>query len=307
MKNIITSLNKAEYFFRPAQLVKRLLKRSAKTDEKNVIAILPWGHEINVSPSEDIGKAIMTLGLYDLTVSEVIHRLCRMNPAEEKVVLDVGANIGYMTSVLSQSLSQKDKVISFEPHPAVFNKLKKNAASWNNGAKIELENLALSNESGFINLMIPSNFKDNEGLGFLATALTEEKTKDAVVCKKVKTMALDEYWNSSTYRDKNIFLMKIDTEGNELLVLQGAKNFLAQKRVQHILFEEHELYPAASMLFLEKMGYTIYFLKRGFLSPRLIPVKETTKETWEPNNFLATLSSEVIEKNLSAWGWKILH
>ena len=251
MKKIITILNKAEYFFRPSQLYKRLKTANFKTEP--VEATLPWGHKILVSPEEDIGKAILVLGLYDITVSEVIMRLCDPAGNEPRVVLDVGANIGYMTSVLSHSLNKKDTIISFEPHPQVFSKLELNSESWSSGPNIKLEKLALSNVEAELDLMVPINFSFNEGLGFLATPLTRDKMKDAIICQKVNARTLDLYWSEQNIPKDHIFLMKIDTEGNELLVLQGAQELLKSKKITNIIFEEHLLYPAPSMLFLEKM------------------------------------------------------
>lgn len=303
MKKIITSFNKAEYFFRPSQFFRRL--RLRESGDKLVEATLPWGYKIHVSPEEDIGKAILTLGLYDLTVSEVITRLCKLETTP-KVVLDIGANIGYMTSVLSHSLKEEDTIFAFEPHPQIFLKLKTNTINWTPGPQITLMDFALSNSNDEIDLMIPSEFSVNEGLGFLATNLTQDKIKNAIVCQKVKTKSLDSLWAENVFKSEEIFLMKIDTEGNELLVLEGAEGLLKEKRIKNIIFEEHLLYPAPSMLFLEKLGYTIFFLKRGLFSPQYLPVKETTSETWEPNNFLATIDPTSAKNLLAPLGWQIL-
>jgi len=300
MSKLSTKLNKAEYLFRPQQLMKRLLN-SAFSTNKVVKAKLPWGNSIHVKADEDIGRAILTLGLYDLTVSEIIYRLCK-SVRTPKINLDVGANIGYMSSVLLHSMSSQDKLFCFEPHPLIYQKLLENLELSGFKKDYQAFELALSSEKGTLDFMLPSNFNENEGLGFLASNLTKDKMPGAKTLKQVETDTLDTFFKNN----EHIFLMKIDNEGNELLVLQGAFRMLSEKRIQHIVYEDHNLYPNNVSNFLEGFGYKIYFLKRGLLKPNLLKGSASTREKWEPNNFLATLDPTHVEGEMKSFGWQIL-
>ena len=66
-----------------------------------------------MNPKETIGRAILRLGVYDLCVSESICRL--LDPGESAI--DVGANLGYMTSLMAAKAGKCGSVESFEPHP----------------------------------------------------------------------------------------------------------------------------------------------------------------------------------------------
>src|SRR5664280_1535030 len=85
---LLERLAQPYYLLRPSHLVRRVAMLGRA--EPKAIVRLPWGLDIAVDPGEDIGRLIVTNGLFDLTVSEAIARL--LQPGETGV--DVGANIG---------------------------------------------------------------------------------------------------------------------------------------------------------------------------------------------------------------------
>ena len=303
MKRFLARFNKAEYVFKPSQLVKRIFSAPVAPGEGLRRVRLAWGSEIEVLPQEDIGRAIIRLGLYDLTVSEIILRLCRQPQKTPRVVLDIGANIGYMTSVFSHGLKSEDSVYSFEPHPAIFERLERNIRLLK-GPRFFPQELALSDSEAELRFMLPSGFSQNEGLGFLESELTAGKLDGAKFLKTVRCKALDQF--AAEQGLESFFLVKIDTEGNELAVLKGAHRLLHEKKIQHIVFEDHDLYPTPVTKYLEELGYHIYFLKRGFLKPQLLEGTRSTAETWEPNSFLATADPELVRKVAKPLGWSVL-
>src|SRR6266487_6888965 len=124
-------LNKPEYWFRPGQLFQKLLFELGRYSSKFSGRVrLPWGIEISVNPHETTGKSLLTHGVYELAVSEFLWRLT--DPGDH--CLDIGANIGYVTSLLAAKAGQSGKVSSFEPHPQVFERLTENVQSWNRSA-----------------------------------------------------------------------------------------------------------------------------------------------------------------------------
>ncbi len=302
MYKFLIRLNKAEYLFRPSKLFHRFFSRTFQESDLVVVS-LPWGEKIEVSPEEDIGKAIIRLGLYDLTVSEVIFRICRQKTNESKIVLDVGGNIGYMTSVFSHALSSVDQIHTFEPHPSIYEKLLRNIKLMK-GPRIYAHEMALSDQNGEMRFMLPKGFEQNRGLGFLESSSTQLKMECAQFLKNVQTHKLDDF--SYTNKIEEIFLMKVDTEGNELSVFHGARDLLKSKKIRTIIYEDHVLYPNPVSQFLEGFGYQIFFLKRGLFGVKLKEGRESTPETWEPNSFLATLDPEGVKSAVKSLGWQIL-
>src|SRR5882724_1375106 len=113
MLRISEKLNKPEYWFRPRQLCRKaFFELGYYTRTASAWVYLPWGLRVAVNPHESIGKSLLTHGVYDLAVSETIWRLTE--PGDS--CLDVGANIGYMTSLLAVRAAESGKVFSFEPH-----------------------------------------------------------------------------------------------------------------------------------------------------------------------------------------------
>ncbi|MEM3136825.1 MAG: FkbM family methyltransferase [Candidatus Nitrosotenuis sp.] len=54
------------------------------------------------------------------------------------IVLDLGANVGYYTKILSTLVGHDGHVIAFEPHPKVFRILSKNVAALSNVTSVQL-------------------------------------------------------------------------------------------------------------------------------------------------------------------------
>ena len=75
-------LDKPEYLFRPAQALRRVLSARAVPTGDCAETLLPWGYRLCYHPDDMIGNSIWRMGVYDLTVSEVIWRL--LDPARTR-------------------------------------------------------------------------------------------------------------------------------------------------------------------------------------------------------------------------------
>ena len=85
-----------EYIFRPAQILRRLAWGLGMT-KKAGSAMAPWGLTLRFDPGELHGRAMLTLGLSDLRVNEMIARIVRKGD----IAVDIGANIGIMASLMA--------------------------------------------------------------------------------------------------------------------------------------------------------------------------------------------------------------
>lgn len=269
------SFAKPEYLFRPSQILRRLHARPIK----QTTVRLPWKALITVNPSEAIGRAIWSLGVYDLPVTETLWRLT--DPGD--VAVDAGANIGYMTAVL---LARTPFVWSFEPHPDIYGKLAVNNARW--APKAELRQLALSDTECSANLAVNSEFDGNEG-----TAYISESGDLEIQCVRLDTVI------------ESAQVLKIDVEGHELSVLQGA----AGLDLRDIVFEEHGTPPTPVTDYLGAKGYSLFRIGQGTWGPVLIPLGSASthaQPSWLPHNYLATCDPERALKRLAPKGWRSL-
>ncbi|MBE9224274.1 FkbM family methyltransferase [Phormidium sp. LEGE 05292] len=302
---LINHLNRPEYIFNPIKIYHRLYHPLNKPSHEFETVKLPWGVEIKIRPNEVIGRSIWIMGIYDLSISELIWRL--VEPGE--TTIDVGANIGYITSILANKVGKKGQVISFEPLPEIYAELLENIQTWQKELgwhQIITKQIALSNKSGQGMLKLPNNFTENRGTASLASetgSLDEQLEKKDLQSYLVPLTTLDEFIDNKA----QIGLIKIDVEGHEFEVLQGADRLITQQQIRDIVFEEHHSYPTPVTQFLEDRGYTIFRIKKGFWKPLLEPsTKQSTPHPWEPPNYLATKEPSRAIQRMKNKGWSIL-
>lgn len=292
-------MRKPEYWFRPSQLLRRLVRdrQGAARDQK---VTLPWGAPLTIRRDEAIGQAIWRTGTYDLAVSEALLRLA--DPGETAV--DVGANIGVMASAMAVAVGSTGKVLCFEPHPGLHLELAANIGRWKellSWNHVERSDLALSEHPGEATLAMSSHFDTNRGTASLAALRPGEgQPADHVV---VRTTTLD----LALARSPAIGLLKVDVEGHELEVFKGATSLLSRGGVRDIVFEEYEPYPSPVTNFLESYGYEVFALRKGALGPSSqSPSKVRFQLQWETPNYLATNDAERATARLRPVGWRSL-
>lgn len=138
------------------------------------------------------------------------------------VVLDIGANTGFY-SLLTTAAHPQVEVIAFEPDPRVVARLTRNVAANDRQDVIEIKPLALSNAAGEAALYIPLQA---HGLVETSSSLQHDfKTSHSGV-ERVAISTLD----AEVPDTVDVELIKIDVEGHELEVLEGALQTLARCR-----------------------------------------------------------------------------
>jgi FkbM family methyltransferase len=136
------------------------------------------------------------------------------------VVIDVGANIGLLTLLSSVLVGKQGKVYSIEPHPRVCRFLRGNL-DLNSVENVRTFNYALGNKSGTV------RFSDRKG-----------DDKNSVVWTDPGIIVDQKRLDELSIEDEQITLLKIDVEGYEKFVIEGAARLL--KNVQCIYFEAIE-------------------------------------------------------------------
>ncbi len=177
--------------------------------------------------------------------------------AEDGLILDIGANIGVMTSHFAKKRNNS-KVISFEPMPANINTLKR-IVHFFKLKNVKVIEKALSNSEGEVDMIMPivdSALK--HGLSHIKS--TSDQVQEGNTYK-VKMLKLDDVPDIKNTKDK-ITAVKIDVEGHELCVLEGAKKTL----LKHKPIIYCELWPdtkrETTIDYLESLGFTPYILHK---------------------------------------------
>ena len=131
---------------------------------------------------------------------------------EQRVVVDVGANIGFFTMKQMLQFGDKLKLIAFEPDPTTYERLKKNVERMRQrtNADIRLVNRALDSHPGVAKFVRDVSVESHvvEGQSEAPGITVQLDTLDSVVEKEGL---------------QRIDLLKIDVEGHELKVLAGAR------------------------------------------------------------------------------------
>lgn len=293
---MLQRLWKPWFVYRPAQLVHRVTASLRRQPDGLAPLRTSWGAEITADPKRTIGHSIFTTGLYDLAVSEALFRLI----SPRNTVVDAGANVGYMTVLACVAAGSGGRVLSFEPHPELFAVLGRNVAeargNWD-VATVEAHQAALGERSGAAELHLPPDFETNDGVARIAA----EPAADGRALT-VRVVALDEIMG-----DAPIDVLKLDVEGYEPQVLKGTERAILERRIKHIVFEDHSVADSEVVRMLRAAGYQLYSLGWSMQGPRVEPIEVGNLATrFEAPSFIATLRSDEMLARCQPKGWLAL-
>lgn len=134
-------------------------------------------------------------------------------------VVEVGTNIGTHTVPMAKALAAQGRsMVVFEPQPFIFQNLCANLAL-NGIANVRAWPYACGDRVGVLRFHVP-DYSSQGNFGGVSMGSARPGEGCPVQCVR-----LDDVFGAEP-----VGLMKIDVEGFELLVLQGAENILAQSR-----------------------------------------------------------------------------
>ena len=164
---------------------------------------------------------------------ESFHRFLAKTLSGSDVYVDVGANIGQFVLTGSGALSRYGRVFAFEPNPRAADTLALNVRMKGNSGhagEVTIRRVAVSDVSGSVTLHVPVFHAGRASIVPDALADVEEFDLSRV---EVPCVTLDQELG----RLSRIRLIKIDVEGNELAVLNGAIELIESGRVDLIDIE----------------------------------------------------------------------
>lgn len=172
----------------------------------------------------------------------------------DDVFYDVGANIGCYTLLAAKRLGPTGHVIAFEPHIGSAASLLANASANGLQPKITLLTCALHDESTFLTF----NYQ-HTGAGSSASQLGHTRTETGEEFAPAATelkygVTVDSLVAAGALPDPT--LVKIDVDGNELLVLHGMEKTLLRHCIRSLQVECHPDTSASIVSFLDYTGYT---------------------------------------------------
>lgn len=184
-------------------------------------------------------KAIETFLFYPklCKVLYSVPHLCRTNTSGKLMILDIGAHVGE-SILFYKKIFHNPTIHSFEPCPTTFQKLRKLSSAdvhihkYALGGKVKESIFFVSELSSTSTLILPNTDSKYHKYKAKILRIDPNKIYSSII---VKCTTVDEFCKKIEIVD----LLKIDTEGSELNVLQGASNSLQTGKIKVIQFEQH--------------------------------------------------------------------
>lgn len=155
-------------------------------------------------------------------------QIVRENLKAGDLFVDVGANFGFYSVLARSVVGDAGRVISIEPSPETAKILKKNLADYGN---VDIVEMAVSQCPGFIDFFHTDDFV-NSGVAKSPPFIPNEKvTKVSVQADSLDKILMD------VCSIKNINFLKIDVQGEDIAVLDSAKEILRNSMDLKLLIE----------------------------------------------------------------------
>lgn len=184
-------------------------------------------------------------GTYEKCTTNIWTKLACLS----KVILDVGAHTGSYT-ISAMVANPNSKVISFEPHYLNFARLALNLRA-NGFDPLDIYMVAASDRNESVYFQVPKDLGYHSSGGKIGSHL-ESKTYDGYW---INSISLDSFLIGEA--KDSVDLVKIDTEGHELNVLQGMSEII-EKNHPTIFFECITQSNTNLEEFFEKYDYELY-------------------------------------------------
>lgn len=182
---------------------------------------------------------------------------------EINLIFDIGANVGQYAQKIRR-LGYKGKIVSFEPLPDAFQILKNNAA---NDPHWQVVQTAIGNFNGESKINIAQNSYSSSILDILPVHIESAPESKYIATTKVNVQKLDDIIDLY-YTDSSRLFVKIDTQGFEKQVLEGALKSLNkikgfQMELSLLTLYENETLMQDMIDLLRTYGYKLVIIEGG--------------------------------------------
>jgi FkbM family methyltransferase len=230
--------------------------------------------EMELDPADFTEKAILDYygarSFYEPDVSMLLIQVLRAGD----VVFDVGANCGYFSVLAGALVGRGGQVVALEAAPACIERLKVNVAR-NAFHHLDIVAKAASNRVGETVFHLNRDNSGGNALWDPGLWPDNEKSRGRPESITVPATTLDAEWRGRGLAVPK--LIKIDTEGAEQMVLEGARELLSA-RVPFVVAELHEFgleklgaSQASLRALMHGFGYSTFTLYFSGAMPKFIP------------------------------------
>ena len=183
------------------------------------------GYELLTLANEDVGRQIINLGRYEARESILLSLSIRSTD----ICLDIGANVGYYTMLMSQR-ARDGQVHAFEPIPLNFHLL--SAAIHMNNATNVVPNLCAVGDN-------EKEITFSQAADSAFSSIVPVGRRSEVASIRTRMVTLDGYMKRQGLNGANV--VKIDVEGAEKVVIEGAGQLFSHPdtRPRLVLMELH--------------------------------------------------------------------
>ncbi|MBI5648837.1 MAG: FkbM family methyltransferase [Chloroflexi bacterium] len=201
--------------------------------------------------NDPLFRSLYLYGTYEPVVSNALYRMVRAGDT----VVDVGANIGVITTLLGRLVGSSGQVFSFEPVPQLFEILTHTISLNGLNDNVQAVNVAVGNTSTNVVIFVPQ--------------------KQSHACSSIK---VDDFSSAIPHRctmvslehtdfiSKIPSLVKVDVEGAEMSVLCGAASWCSAQRppiwvmeINHKAAKRFGYAPEDLVTWLIQYGYRHFF------------------------------------------------
>lgn len=183
------------------------------------------------------------------------------------LVVDIGANVGYLSGLLARWVGPTGRVVSVEPIPATFDALSASMKTLYPDTVTTVQS-CVSHREGKVTMAVPEYAEG--GSNYYESRIVE--SEEGQTTYTVPATTLDLLLHDRNPNATPAFI-KIDVEGHELAVIQGGMDVLARHHPP-LLIEvagdpDEEGSDAAELInLLGSLGYTPHGIKEDRLQPR---------------------------------------
>jgi FkbM family methyltransferase len=198
------------------------------------------GQLLFLNGDQYVGRSLQLYGEFSELEANLFEQIVRPG----NTVVEIGANIGTHTVHLAQLVGPGGKILAFEPQRVIFQILCANIAL-NALFNVHTYHAGVGSSAGHLQVP-PMNYADGGNFGGLS--LTNAAIGETVPIVRLDDMSLP-----------SLSLLKVDVEGMEYQVLDGARKTIAQHRPLMYVENDRKEKSAALIGLLIELGYTMYW------------------------------------------------
>ena len=252
------------YKFKPlAKLLRGLLNQSAPQGQVKVTvaagSLQGWELFLDLKLEKDYW-----LGTYETDLQQAVEQFVKPG----STAFDLGANIGYVSLVLSKAAGENGAVIAVEALPANFERLELNTTLNQPHARVTCLNAAVTDKAGPVEFLVHNSTSMGKALG---SAGRQEQYGQVITLPGV---TLDDLVFEQAYPAPVV--IKMDIEGGEVLAIEGMRRVLAEHHPLMMIELHGEEAADAVYTALAGAGYDMRLMKAGYP-----PVRSRAEIDWK--------------------------